>query len=375
MKGSPRSTYRLALLAVGLSALLVTAGCAGSLGELGANDASAGSAELGSVPASAEYVGYVDAAGMADDEALRSIANTAMEARNAEQNSTDEPTDVDAMFEEAESDSGLDPEKVEEVTAFGTAADDPMAESGASAMILSASYTEDELVSAMDSSDAEVTEGTYSNTTVYDYESDADYQNAESVVAVLGDGEFALGDRSAVESVIDVRAGDAEALDGDLKTTFENTDGDSYVRMAMATPTDRLADEEAADSAPLDMSALNTVEYVSMAFGTGNGNVTTTLNMVAASDSDAEQTYELVDGAVSLYAGMGSEELQDGLGAISVEQNGDTVTVTHSDTVENIESLVEKMYDSEMGMGGGADSSYGSESNSAAVSPVTAPLT
>jgi hypothetical protein len=137
-------------------------------------------------------VGYVDAAGMASDESLRSIANTAMAAR-AEYDD-EAPSDVDAMFEDAESDSGLDPEKVESMTVFGTAAEDPTAESGTSAVILSASYTEDELVSAMEDSEAELSEGTYGDTTVYSYESGADYENAEGVVAVLGDGEFALGD-------------------------------------------------------------------------------------------------------------------------------------------------------------------------------------
>lgn len=374
MTRSPRSTRRLVLLAVGLSALLVTAGCAGSLGELGASDAGGDSAKLGSVPASAEYVGYVDAAGMASDESLRSIANTAMAAR-AEYDD-EAPSDVDAMFEDAESDSGLDPEKVDSMTVFGTAAEDPTAESGTSAVILSASYTEDELVSAMEDSEAELSEGTYGDTTVYSYESGADYENAEGVVAVLGDGEFALGDRSAVESVVDVRAGDADALGGDLKATFEDTDADSYVRMAMATPTERLADQEVAEDAPLDTSTLGTVEYVSMSFGTGDGNVTTTVNMVAASESDAEQTFELVDGALSLYAGMGDEEMQDAFDAVSVEQNGDTVTVTHSDTVENIESLVEQMYGAGVGSASESGSATGSDSNSAAVAPVTgsAPL-
>jgi hypothetical protein len=370
MSRSPRSTYRLALLAVGLSALVVTAGCAGSLGELGANDGGGDAAKLDSVPASAEYVGYVDAAGMASDESLRSIANTALEARG--EYDDDAPADVDAMFEQAESDSGLDPQKVESMTVFGTTADDPMAGQGTSAVILSSSYSEDELVSAMEESDAGFSEGSYGDTTVYSYEGEMD---SGRTLAVLGDGEFALGDRSAVESVVDVRAGDADTLGGDLKSTFQNTDDDGYVRMAMATPTEDIADEEVAEDAPIDTSTLNTVEYVSMSFGTGDGNVTTTVNMISASESDAKQTYDLVDGALSLYSGMGSDEMQDALDAVSVEQNGDTVTVTHSDTVENVESLVETMYGAGVGSASESGSATGSDSNSAAVAPVTAPAT
>jgi len=374
MTGSPRSTRRLALLAVGLSALVVTAGCAGSLGGLGASDGGGGGdgAQLDSVPASAEFVGYVDAAGMASDESLRSIANAALEARGEYDDDDDAPADVDAMLEQAESDSGLDPESVESMTVFGTSAENPTADgSGTSAVILSASYSESELVSAMENgSDVEFSESTYGDTTVYSYEGDEDY---EGTLAVLGDGEFALGDRSAVESVVDVRAGDADQLGGDLKTAFRNTDEDGYVRMAMATPTERLAEEDVAEDAPVNVSTLNTVEYVSTSFGTGDGNVTTAVNLVAASESDAEQTYELVDGALSLYSSAGGEELQGGLDAVSVERNGDTVTVTHSDTAENVEALVETVYGAGASSASESGTASESDSNSAAVAPANAP--
>jgi len=352
MSGSPRSKRRLALLAVGLSALLVTAGCTGSIGGLGTSG-DGGGAHLDSVPASAEYVGYVDAAGMASDESLRSIANTALDARGEYDN--DAPADVDAMFEEAENGSGLDPSKVDTVTAFGTTPENPMEGDGSSAMVLSTSYTEDELVAAMEAQDAELTEETYGDTTLYALEGDEEY---DGVLAVLGDGTFAVGDRSVVESVVDVRAGDADALSGDLKAAFEDTD-DGYVRFAMATPSDE-ASAEVASQAPMDASALENVSFVSGSFATGDGNLTSTVNLVAASESDAEQTYELVDGALSLYSSMGDGEAQDALDAVSVEQDGETVTVTHTDTVENVEAHVEALY----GFGAASASVSGSASDS-----------
>jgi len=358
MSGSPRSTRRLALLAVGLSALLVTAGCAGGLGGLGADGDGSSGPHVDSVPASAEYVSYVDAAGMASDESLRSIANAALNASSEADD--DAPSDVDAAFEEAEDDSGLDPTKVESVTAFGASPENPMEGEGSSAMVLSTSYTEDELVSAMEAEDAERSEETHGDTTLYAYEGDEDY---EGVLAVLGDGTFALGDRSTVESVVDVRAGDADALGGDLKAAFENTD-DGYVRFAMATPSreDVSSGDQVVGGTQMDVSALENVSHVSGSFATGDGNVTTTVNLVAASESDAEQLYDLVDGALSLYSSMGeqSSETQAALDAVSVEQDGEAVTVTHTDTVENVESQVETLY----GFGAASASATGSASAS-----------
>lgn len=352
------------LAAVGLSALLVTAGCAGSIAGLGADGDAAGP-HLDSVPASAEYVAYVDAAGMASDESLRSIANAALDART--EYDDDAPADVDAVFEAAENDSGLDPTKVEAVTAFGTTPENPMTDEASAAMVLATSYSEADLVAAMENQGAEFSEETYGDATLYVSERGSDY---ERVLAVLGDGEFAVGDRSTVERVVDVRAGDADALGGDLKGAFEDTT-DGYVRFAMAAPSGD-ASEAVASQAPMDASALQSVEYVSGSFATGDGNVTTTVSLVAASESDAQQTYDLVDGVLSLYSSMDEGEFQDALDGVSVEQDGDTVTVAHTDTVENVESQVEALYGFGAGSASVSGSASASNSTSASIAPVAA---
>ena len=351
------------MLAVGLSALLVTAGCAGAIGELGTDGDGGSGPHVDSVPASAEYVAYVDAAGMASDESLRSIANAALEASSEDE---DAPSDVDAAFTAAENDSGLDPTRVHAVTAFGATPENPMERGGSSAMVLSTSYTEDELVSAMEAEGVERSEETYGDTTLYVDESD---ERGEAVLAVLGDGTFALGDQSAVERVVDVRSGDADALEGDLKAAFEAT-GDGYVRFAMATPTQTpLSPDDQATAGPrMEASVLENVSHVSGSFATGDGNVTTTVNFVAASESDAQQLYDIVDGALSLYAGTGEQagETQAALDAVSVEQDGETVTVTHTDTVERIESQVQALYG--LGSAGAFANESASDSNSSSAS-------
>jgi hypothetical protein len=369
MSGSPRSTRRLAALAIGLSALLVTAGCAGSLGGIGASDDGNGP-HVDSVPASAEYVAYVDAAGMASDESLRSIANTALDARGEVDD--DAPADVGALFEQAENDSGLDPTGVEAVTAFGTTPENPMEADGTSAMVLSTAYDETEVVEAMEQKGAELTEETYGDTTVYAYDGNEAFESdeaAEGALAVLGDGTFAAGDRSAVEDVVDVRAGDADALDGDLKSAFEDTD-DGYVRFATATSNEELPSRNVAAGRQMNVSALQTTEYVTGSFATDDGNLTTTVNLVTSSESDAERTYEFVDGALSVYsslAGMDGE-VQDVLDAVSVEQHDETVIVEYTDSVDDVEAHVEALYGLAPMAGSGSDSGSASASNSTSAS-------
>lgn len=358
MTDSPRSTRRLALLAVGLAALVATAGCAGSIGGLGGGDGGGDAGDgprLDSVPASAESVAYVDVGGMRDDESLRSIANTALDARS--EVDPDAPADVEALFDRAGDESGLDPGGVVALTAYDTGhGGEAEPGEGSSATLLSTSYSESDVVDAVENRtneadyDVELTEETYGDTTLYAFETDTDDGDREydGVLAVLGDGEFAVGDRSAVEGVVDVRNGDEEAVGGDLRAAFEDTDADGYVRAAMALDDRQVAPGEdgtpAVGGTELNASAVQSVEYVSTSFATGDGNVTTTVNLHTGSSGDAEQLYELADGALALYSNVGDSEAQSALSAVSVDRSGSTVTVAHSDTVEAVESHVETLY-------------------------------
>jgi hypothetical protein len=365
MLSSARLVPRQAVLAVAVAAMLATAGCTGVVP--GSDSGSASGAQLDNVPADATFVGHVDVSGMADDESLRAIVNTALEA-NAEMETYDGPTSVEEMLAETENESGLDPTKVNGMTIFGTEAEASIESASSSGAIVASSYSESEMVAAIeDSDDVTLTEQTYEETTLY-----AD-ETGEYAVGVLGDGTFAVGSQAVVQTVIDVRAGNVDAVSGDLVTTFENTD-DDYVRMAMEVPQSEVPTEQYEGATSFNVSAFNTVEYVSMTFGTGDDSVETTVNMVTTSESDAERTYEVIDGALSLYAGMGSEEASELLDAVSVEQNGDTVSVTYTDSVEDIQEWVERLYGMQMGVSasGSASSSDTSDADSGAVTPVTA---
>ncbi|WP_232701834.1 hypothetical protein [Halobacterium wangiae] len=356
MTASPRLRGRQALLAVALAAMLVTAGCTGILDSGG--DGAGSGAQLDSVPNDAEFVGYVDASGMVGDDSLRSLANTALETQAETSPYYEGPESVSEMLDEAEAESGLSPEKFNDVTFFGTSGDQVATNAEQAGMIVTTEFSAEELVSSMEDEGTELTEETYGDTTVYTY----GYEN-QNALAVLGDGTFALGDVAAVESVVDVRAGDADALAGDLRSAYENTD-DGYVRFAMNVPQEDIPSEELGEGSPIDTSAFNTVRFVSGSFSTSGDSVTANVNMVSESSDDASRTADLVDGALSLYSGVGNEEIRTTLEKISVSQNGDTTTVSFTDSVENLEDLVETMYTMNTGASASASGSASASNSS-----------
>lgn len=324
------------MLAVALAAMLVTAGCTGILGSGGESGGSG--AQLDSVPANAEFVGYVDASGMVGDDSLRTLANTALETQAQTSQYYEGPESVSEMLDTLEEESGLDPQKFNDVTFFGSPGDTVATNAEQAGMIVTTEFSEDEIISSMEESGTELAEESYGDTTVYTY----GFEN-QNAVAALGDGTFALGDTAAVKSVVDVESGDADALSGELRSEYKDTD-DGYVRFAMNVPQEQIPSEQLGANSPLDTSAFNTVQFVSGSFSTSGDSVTANVNMVSESSGDASRTADLVDGALSIYSGVGNEQIRSTLEKLSVSQNGDTTTVSFTDNVENLQELVETMY-------------------------------
>lgn len=340
---------RKALLAIAVTAMLATAGCSGILSSGGSAD---GGAKLDSVPADAQMVGYVGVDGAVADDSLRSLANTMLEAQAENSRYYEGPTSVAEMIDKTKNKSGLDPAKVHDVTFFGTTEASATTGGERTGMILTSEFSEDELVSAMREEGSELSESTYEGTTLYTY----GYED-NSALAVLGDGTFALGDTAAVKSVIDVRAGNQDAIGGDLRASFENT-RDGYLRFAMNVPQQQVPADRIGAGSPINTSAFNTIQYVSGSFYTSGDEVGMNIDLTSESESSATRAHDVLKGGISLYSGMTDGQLQSALKKLSVSQNGDTVTVSYTNTVSNLESLIET-YSEKM---------YGSASASASVS-------
>lgn len=325
------------MLALALAALVATAGCSSFLNS-GDGASSGQAAQLDRVPNDAEMVMYVDVDGMAGDQTLRSIANTALEAQAEQSEYSTGPTSVSEMLSQFENESGLSPQKFDDVTFFGQAPKSSGSGSENAGMIVTSEFSKDELVTALSEGETELSEQTYKGTTLYTYGEDGD-----SAFAMLGDGTFALGDVDAVKSVLDVEAGDSQALKGELRTQFENTDS-GYLRFAMNVPQDQIPAEEMNSEAPINTSAFNSVEYVSGSLSTSGDVVNAKVNLVSESSDTASRTKDVLDGALSLYKGAGNEQIRTALKQVSVEQNGDTVSITFADNKASIEEMITKLY-------------------------------
>jgi hypothetical protein len=345
MTRRPVSSMRRVALALALVALVTMAGCTGLLGSGGDDAPGVGAASLDSVPGDATMVGYVDVDGMAGDDALRSVANSALEAQATHHEDESGPSSVTEMLATVENETGLSPTQVDGVTFFGTVPKAGADSSGSqsargSGMIVTAAFEESALVTALRDSGYQPTQQSSEAATLYSYGPDG-----QRALAVLDDGRFAMGHVEAVGSVLDVRAGDAEAVTGQLREQFADTD-DGYVRFAASVPQDQLPVGALQTDAPVDPSTLNTVQFVSGSLTTDGETVTATVNLVDESSNSAASTRDLVRGGLAYYQGRAPEAVRPALQTVTVDQHGDTVTLTYTEEAARIEAIITSLYSS-----------------------------
>lgn len=320
-------------------ALVSTAGCASVLP--GGGGASA-DAQLDSVPASADTVAFVDVDGLLADDALRGIADTYFSAQaDAYGEYYSGPTSVDDALSDVENETGVSASELSGVTLFSDA--DAQVDGSTdeySGLVVTSALSKADLEGALAGTERSFSTETYGEATLWVA---TDATTGSQAVGWLGDGTFVLGTLDAVEDVVDVRAGDAESISGDLRETFENT-REGYVTYAMSVPQDEF---DAGDyrTGQFDTSTFNSVDTVSGALYTEGSTVGVAVHLSADSASDASDVEDVASGAVSLYKGLvDDEDAKAALESVEVTRDGTTVSITYEDEASAIEAAIESAY-------------------------------
>lgn len=242
----------------------------------------------------------------------------------------------DALAQVQES-SGIDPATVEQVLVFGTAGEQ-------GAVLIAGPYSETMLEEA-----AEEKLGGLSVTTHRGY----DLHTAEegATLVFLADDLLLMGNLETAKAVIDVREGEAAALDGELRDSFVAL-GDHPAKLFLLT-TEGLFDKSeearedkngdfALDDLPIDLGFLTEIESVGVTVDAVEQDFAFTLAMAypdAEQANSARRAVEALLGLVTLFAGDADlSELLDGLDVTAVAE---VLTVAGQVDVDDIEGIVE----------------------------------
>ena len=315
-RGARRLLQRL-LLASALATALALAACTA-----GGQD----SLLLDSVPADAVMLGSVQPQqALGDSDARESLDHLV--------GHFGDKTLEDALAQ-AQEGSGIDPAAVREVLVFGTAQEE-------GAALISGPYSEAKIKDA-----AEEKLGDLSVTIHRGY----DLHTAEegATLVFLADDLLLMGKLESAKAVIDVRAGEAAALDGELRDSFVAL-GDPPAKFFVLTP-EGLFDKAqegrdgdfALDDLPVDLSLLTNVRSVGVSVEAVQQDFAFSLTMAypdAEQASSAKQAVEALLGLVTLFSG--APELSELLDSLDVSVEGEVLTVAGQVGVDDIEGLAE----------------------------------
>ena len=318
-------------VAVFFSSILVFgAGCSGLLQDEAGTD-NAGTVE--SVPAGVDGVVHFDS-GVVDDQATVTLMNGLLE--RSEENRT-----YEEILTETESDSDLSREEFNSATMFMKLEEFEQEEYAG--VIIDTEWSWEELREAGDNEveDVEdVEEDTYNGVTVY---KSSDEMGEDAWVADFGDGTFAFGVPEAVKDVIDTREGESNSLGGDLRTAYDSAK-DGYMKSAFLVPEEQV--DKAGEQAGVDANLVPTPRIMPMTYYTDGNTMNIDTDMTMNSTEEAEQFYQVAGATLDPATGSPDDD-QDPfttlVEAITVEQDGETVTMSFSITPEELLDLLEQL--------------------------------
>lgn len=216
-------------------------------------------------------------------------------------------------------------------------------------VVFDAEWSEDELVAELSDGDAETRE--YEGYTVYVVQSDR-LDSPPMWVGVLDSGQYVLGTANATKDALDTDRGASDTFGGELRSEYENTREDGYLRFAAEMPTERIPDTR-------EYETLRTVETVAGSYYTEGDEIGIEARMTTGSSSDADDLQSIVEGSLASASQFTtSEDVAAVFDNVSVEQDGNAVTVTvqmrAEAVVDSYEAALDGLFGQFAGLSGSA---------------------
>ncbi|QLH77657.1 hypothetical protein HZS55_10245 [Halosimplex rubrum] len=266
------------------------------------------------------------------------------------------PANLTGALDEVENESGLDARAAEQVIVYSQRQANFTSPPYQGA-IVEADWDKSDVVDAV----SENTNRSYRNTTVdgvtvYKPEPQEEEDNVTSFgppepdqwVAVLDENEYVFGTEQAVADAVDVEAGNAEPVDGDLRRAFDDT-RDGYFRYAQSsqnvnvTQINRTMGQSTGLNVTAYAEAYNDLHITSGTYYiTEDGEALGTESRILTNSTDtARDVTDLAQGFISIQAGaIQNETLETELRETDVTRDGTTVTVSRETDIETAETLI-----------------------------------
>ena len=334
----------------------------------------AGSDAAESVPEGVDAVVYFDTA-VATDRTTATVTNGLIDISKENNEFYDGPDDYEALLNETTSEANLSADGLNEVVFYGqypNQTDDSsvageLSESGYFGLVVDSEWGETEFVDEFSDTEFETRE--YEGYTVYveqqDEQSDVPaYLGNDSPplwVGVLDDGRYVLGTENATTDAIDTDRGAADSFGGQLRSEYDSTRDDGYLRFAATVPAERIPDSGMV--AAEQFSAVRNIEVVAGSYYTDGEDIGMSARMTTGSESDADDLQSITDGGIATGKQMTrADETAALLDNVTVEQDGAAVTMRFQMNANTLVDIFEATAEARSGAFSGSASASASGS-------------
>jgi len=299
------------IAAVGLAAVFLWTG--------GSNSAGA----INQVPSGVDTVVWLDLT-VTDDriKQLAAVANGAPLAGSG--NAT-------AAFENG---TGIDPGPAREVVVFS---DNRTGESSAyGGLVLHTDADTDTAVGGI----RNATNGSYRSTTYNGRTVYVPGNAPNRYIGVLGEGKLVVGTRAAVRDSIDVSQGDADGVDGQLRTAYEDT-RNGTVRFATTAPERWVP----GGGDFVDTEAYRNLDTAAGTYYIDGGSAVLTVRLGASGPANARTVAQATEGATVIgQRTIENESVAAALDSVNVTREGEVVTVRYEQSLDAFQRTVRYLY-------------------------------
>jgi len=184
----------------------------------------------------------------------------------------------------------------------------------------------------------------YKGSNVYSPADDPD----EFDLSVLNDSMFVIGSGGAVNDVIDIEAGDADAATGPLMDTFNGLDGGLFA-FALKVP-DGLTDEADPDfilglgGLPISLDFISALDIVGLSGELNDGSLELSVTMEFTDEEPAESLEGFIGGIVALAGGILPDSQAAGLLAgLEIDRDGSLLTIKIGIPLADIPNIFDEL--------------------------------
>lgn len=295
---------------------------------------------LDQVPDEADAVASVDPA-VVDDPATRELGTAALAAAGIEVPGIGTP-DAATVVTLAELRTGLSTAAVHEAVLFGRYDGSGRLDSDYVGAVVHANWSTESLVGALEgTTGVEYDQGAIDDVALYRPPDDAvvgagGVSTRPPTVAVLANGEFAIGTEAAVADAVAVAGGDAEALDGALRRTYVATE-EGLVTAAIDVSPEWIAEFDARTQG---LTRLGSVDVIAGAYDATEQAHRLRLRLGTNGTEAARDVTAFTRGGLPVVASrLDDETAASLLTDVAVEREGTDATLRVETTVDDLREI------------------------------------